>query len=193
MTVSTIKEATELLRETTFTLNRDTKTAAPSSIRKIKESLESLHDTFDQNIQLKTGQLVNLNEKYNDLSDNIKVLNDKHITNEKKCLDIDREIDQVTKNINILQNDIMILRNKLDADLKEYVENTDNTNGSDIHNLDKDTTNFLKLQLFKSLGLLIDLEKHQLFIKENEVYNYEDEDTSNKSNFMKAKYIWDKL
>ncbi|CCD26446.1 kinetochore-associated Ndc80 complex subunit SPC24 NDAI_0H02720 [Naumovozyma dairenensis CBS 421] len=227
-----INNLAALLRETreNFDIEHDIDT-----IININDKLTELKNRSNELKTSKESEITSLRNNLESQGEKIQILNDnlnktkeesKNFKSKDQLIDVVKELDE-------LENDVVSMRSQLDQKITRFVTSSSspqrpplslsissppkNSHMNGLSNYDDETNeilndpiakaNILRLKLYRSMGIILDIDNNQVLI---DSYNYNNNgnnnDTNNNSNnkidilpldddlsdYFKTKYIWEK-
>ncbi|CAI1638366.1 hypothetical protein SEUBUCD646_0M02530 [Saccharomyces eubayanus] len=182
------------------------------AMKRIRHDLDVIRDESEARITSENFKVSESGKKLNTERINIaKLEGDLEYTNEVgNEFGSKEELVSLLKDLDGLERNIVSLRSELDEKMKMYIKDSEivsTADGSEINpkmiesELEDQNTitpeaneNILKLKLYRSLGVILDLENNQVLINRKNDGNIDvlplDD---NLSDYYKTKYIWERL
>ncbi|AET40490.1 kinetochore-associated Ndc80 complex subunit SPC24 Ecym_6094 [Eremothecium cymbalariae DBVPG len=199
-----LENPAELLRQTrqNFSISHDLQllSASEENLKRISHRTQQLQSKSAQELSFLQSQL-NERSKAMDAIRATQASESQHLN----TLMQSQELITLSKDLEQLENQIIEIRNELDQGMSQLLQSSDISTASSIADIEKETqkalqspevqTNLLKLQLFSSLGVLLDTEHNQALIERGDNAGIDTitlEDSS-LSPYFRTKYVWDRL
>lgn len=181
-------------------------------MKRIRHDLDVIRDESEARITSENLKVSESGKKLNAERINIaKLEGDLEYTNEVgNEFGSKEELVNLLKDLDGLERNIVSLRSELDEKMKMYIKDSEvvsTAEGSEINpkviesELEDQKTitpeaneNILKLKLYRSLGVILDLENNQVLIKRKNDGNIDVLPLDDSlSDYYKTKYIWERL
>ncbi|CAI4035591.1 hypothetical protein SMKI_13G2410 [Saccharomyces mikatae IFO 1815] len=206
---SLLDNPVEFLREVreSFNIQQDV-----DAMKRIRQDLDTIAEESEAKIANEHSKVSESNKKLNAERINIaKLEGDLEYTKEESNeFGSKDELVKLLKDLDELERNIVSLRGELDEKMKLYIKDSEivpTAEGSEINpkimesELDDQSTinpeaneNVLKLKLYRSLGVILDLENDQVLINGKNEENIDVLPLDDSlSDFYKTKYIWERL
>ncbi|CAI4049727.1 hypothetical protein SUVZ_13G2510 [Saccharomyces uvarum] len=182
------------------------------AMKRIRHDLDVIRDESEARITSENLKVSESGKKLNAERINIaKLEGDLEYTNEVgNEFGSKEELVNLLKDLDGLERNIVSLRSELDEKMKMYIKDSEivsTADGSEINpkmiesELEDQKTitpeaneNILKLKLYRSLGVILDLENNQVLIKRKNDGNIDVLPLDDSlSDYYKTKYIWERL
>lgn len=182
------------------------------AMKRIRHDLDVIRDESEARITSENLKVSESGKKLNAERINIaKLEGDLEYTNEVgNEFGSKEELVNLLKDLDGLERNIVSLRSELDEKMKMYIKDSEvvsTAEGSEINpkviesELEDQKTitpeaneNILKLKLYRSLGVILDLENNQVLIKRKNDGNIDVLPLDDSlSDYYKTKYIWERL
>ncbi|CAI4894759.1 ADS_G0041110.mRNA.1.CDS.1 [Saccharomyces cerevisiae] len=182
------------------------------AMKRIRHDLDVIKEESEARISKEHSKVSESNKKLNaERIDVAKLEGDLEYTNEESNeFGSKDELVKLLKDLDGLERNIVSLRSELDEKMKLYLKDSEiisTPNGSKIKakviepELEEQSAvtpeaneNILKLKLYRSLGVILDLENDQVLINRKNDGNIDILPLDNNlSDFYKTKYIWERL
>lgn len=198
MSQEILQDPADLLKQTrsSFSIQHDL-----TLFEKLTSNLKDLHDKITQVKSDNVSRIKQLQERLETTQLHVnKLTTERHsIQDHLNSLTTSRELVEISDELKDLEHQLCEMRSQIDSEMNQLVSM--NFKLTDEMEIPKDLTvqaNLLKLQLYRSFGLVVDLENNQALIKKRREIDGDIIDViplsdNTLSCFFRTKYIWDRL